>query len=391
MWIGHAANYNHLKVFGCVVYYHVNEGKLTHQSKKRYFVGYPSGVKCYRIWSSKSRKCIISRDVKFYEVDLYKSLTKAANENSHQTEAERFDLKAQQDKIDANPGKNVMFLERELYDYNPLRERKTSKPTQRHGYADMISYALHAAEKIIQEDPINYKSQDKDKWILAMNEELKSLEKNNTWKLIPKPVNSRIVGNKGIFKRNEGIPRVEPPMLKARLVAKGFTQSMKEIEKLRSQLKKEFDMKDLGPTKRILRMKIIKIREQGKLTTSQESYIGKVLNRFNISESKVVNSRLAAHFKLSSAMSPNTNQEAEDMRNIPYASAIGSIMYAMVFSRPYISHIVSATSRFMGNPGMSHCWKTNLQHIVVLSTTEAEYVALAEAVKGRNLAEMIDH
>ncbi|XP_073219627.1 secreted RxLR effector protein 161-like [Cicer arietinum] len=44
------------------------------------------------------------------------------------------------------------------------------------------------------------------------------------------------------------------------------------------------------------------------------------------------------------------------MKAIPYASAIGSVMYAMVCSRPDISHVVSVTSKLIGNRGMSH-WK----------------------------------
>lgn len=56
---------------------------------------------------------------------------------------------------------------------------------------------------------------------------------------------------------------------------------------------------------------------------------------------------LATHFKLSSNLSPTTKEEKEIMRKIPYVSAIGSIMYAMVCSRLEISHVVSLTRRFM--------------------------------------------
>ena len=42
------------------------------------------------------------------------------------------------------------------------------------------------------------------------------------------------------------------------------------------------------------------------------------------------------------------------MQNIPYASAIGSIMYAMLSTRPDVSHALSLTSRFQSDPGMEH-------------------------------------
>jgi hypothetical protein len=43
------------------------------------------------------------------------------------------------------------------------------------------------------------------------------------------------------------------------------------------------------------------------------------------------------------------------MRKVPYASAIGSIMYAMISTRPDISYALSATSRYQSDPGESHC------------------------------------
>ena len=57
-----------------------------------------------------------------------------------------------------------------------------------------------------------------------MDEEMKSLMKNETWILVDKPHQQKLVGCKGIFKRKEGIPGVESLRYKARLVAKGFTQ-----------------------------------------------------------------------------------------------------------------------------------------------------------------------
>jgi hypothetical protein len=45
------------------------------------------------------------------------------------------------------------------------------------------------------------------------------------------------------------------------------------------------------------------------------------------------------------------------MSRIPYANAVGSLMYAMVSTRPDISHAVGVVSRFMENPGKEH-WAT---------------------------------
>ena len=84
-------------------------------------------------------------------------------------------------------------------------------------------------------------------------------------------------------------------------------------------------MKDLGPAKKIIGIRIERDRASKKLYMSQEQYIEKVLERFNMSKAKVVSSPLASHFKLSCRHSPSTDKEKEDMRRVPYASTVGSV------------------------------------------------------------------
>ena len=57
-------------------------------------------------------------------------------------------------------------------------------------------------------------------------------------------------------------------------------------------------------------------------------------------KAKVVNTPLAMHFKLSTRHCPSSDGEKEDMKKVPYASAVGSLMYAMVCTRPDIAHVV---------------------------------------------------
>jgi len=49
-----------------------------------------------------------------------------------------------------------------------------------------------------------------------------------------------------------------------------------------------------------------------------------------------------------------TQEEEEDMPRVPYASAVGSLMYAMVYTRINITHVVGVLSRFMSKPGKQH-------------------------------------
>jgi ATP-binding cassette subfamily B (MDR/TAP) protein 1 len=69
---------------------------------------------------------------------------------------------------------------------------------------------------------------------------------------------------------------------------------------------------------------------------------------------KPVSTPLGNHFKLSKDQSPKIELECRYMDNIPYASAIGSLMYVMVCTRPDIAHAVGAVSRYMSNPGKQH-------------------------------------
>lgn len=50
MWTGHPPNLSNLKVFGYLAFAHSKEGKLDWKAKKCLFLGYPQGVKGYRLW-----------------------------------------------------------------------------------------------------------------------------------------------------------------------------------------------------------------------------------------------------------------------------------------------------------------------------------------------------
>ncbi|KAE8659940.1 hypothetical protein F3Y22_tig00116959pilonHSYRG00039 [Hibiscus syriacus] len=98
---------------------------------------------------------------------------------------------------------------------------------------------------------------------------------------------------------------------------------MQEIINLKQKLSKQFAMKDLGAAKQILGMKIKRDTKSRTLILSQAEYINKVLSMFNMQYAKPVS----------------------------YASAIESLMYAMVCTRPDNAHAVGVVSMYMNNPG----------------------------------------
>jgi len=58
--------------------------------------------------------------------------------------------------------------------------------------------------------------------------------------------------------------------------------------------------------------------------------------------------------RLSAEQCLETQEGEEDMSRVPYASVFGSLMYAMVYTRPDIAHAVGVLSRFMLKPGKEH-------------------------------------
>jgi len=113
-------------------------------------------------------------------------------------------------------------------------------------------------------------------------------------------------------------------------------------------------MKDLGAVNYILGMEIKIDQVKGKLWLNQRKYVETILRRFNMQDSKVVKVPIPVGVSLSTEQCPTTQEEEEDMSLVPYASAVSSLMYAMVCIRPDIAHAVGVLSRFMSKTGKEH-------------------------------------
>ncbi|KAK2429799.1 secreted RxLR effector protein [Trifolium repens] len=126
------------------------------------------------------------------------------------------------------------------------------------------------------------------------------------------------------------------------------------LQQVKTWLGNCFSMKDLGEAAYILGIRIYRDRSQRLLGLSQSTYIDKVLRRFNMRDSKKGFIPMQHGICLSKTQSPSSKEERERMNEIPYASAIRSIMYAMLCTRPDVSYALSTTSRYQSDPGESY-------------------------------------
>ena len=88
----------------------------------------------------------------------------------------------------------------------------------------MLEYALSVED----DEPITFKQaikdSDRERWLVAMEEEMESLYKNKTWEVVPLPEGKTAIGCKWVYKRKADSSELGGTRYKARLVAKGFAQ-----------------------------------------------------------------------------------------------------------------------------------------------------------------------
>ncbi|KAH9649101.1 hypothetical protein KPL70_025857 [Citrus sinensis] len=504
-WTGQPANYGNLRAFGCPAYAHTSQGKLAPRALKGFFIGYLEGVKGYKIWCTdlSPPKCIISRDVTFNEKELLNQKsaqqpTKKDTETGGVIDSSSDSELPQQEQESQRPEQG--------YQLTRDRAKRQIKQTRRYGYADLISYALAAAHQIDEDEPKAYKEAKPDKrrvvdckWIFKVKDGLTGDElKRFKARLVAKGYTQKEgVDFKEVFSpvvRHASIRvilaltavqdmeldqlDVKTAFLHGRLQEEIFmTQPEGYVDSMKPRhvclLKKSLYGLKQSPRQWYLRFDEFMITNgfmrcnydccvyfkllEDDLYIYLLLYVDdmliackrrdeieklKVLETYKMLDSKPVLTPLAAHFRLSNQLCPKTDEEKLDMKNVPYANAVGCLMYAMVLTRPDLSHSMSVVSRYMAQPGREHwravrwimrylngslshglvygrskgrndgllgfvdsdyagdldrrrsltgfmfmyegClinWKASLQHVVALSTTEAEYTAATEAVK----------
>ena len=102
------------------------------------------------------------------------------------------------------------------------------------------------------------------------------------------------------------------------------------IWEIKVDLMKIFKMKDLGKLHWLMNLKINRNRTNKSISFSQEAYIDKILNQFNLQDSKTHITPLDPNTCLTKDQCSSTDKEKAQMSKIPYREAIGSLMWAAV-------------------------------------------------------------
>jgi hypothetical protein len=133
-----------------------------------------------------------------------------------------------------------------------------------------------------------------------------------------------------------------------------FCKDVDTIIKVKGMLSSEFQMSDLGEVSYILGVDITRNMETGTLALSQQSYIQQCLQKFSMTDCHGAATPMETNVHILSIPGPTDATEILDMKRYPYQCLIGSLMYAMLGTRPDIAFSVSCLSRFLTNPGKKH-------------------------------------
>ncbi|KAL0441843.1 UNVERIFIED_CONTAM: Retrovirus-related Pol polyprotein from transposon TNT 1-94 [Sesamum radiatum] len=223
-WSGKKPSAKHLRVFGSICYVHIpteKRHKLEEKTEKGIFLGYSTQSKGYRIYNLKTKKLIISRDVEFDEDAMWNWDEEKVERQSVMIPKETPPQQQQEEGTDqAEMERRSQQAPGSPRRPPPSEEIEEETPPRR---TKLLSDIYETCNFIMLE-PENFETAVKHKvWVQAMEEEIKMIEKNNTWELADRPKDKEVIGVKWIYKTKlnaDGSIQKH----KARLVAKGYSQ-----------------------------------------------------------------------------------------------------------------------------------------------------------------------
>ncbi|KMQ87254.1 integrase core, partial [Lasius niger] len=212
----------------------------------------------------------------------------------------------------------------------PRQSERKWKPIVRPGY---VSYM---ASEESTDDPTTVEEAmacpEREDWTRAMQKEIHSLQKNNTWDKVGRPPGVKPLTVKWVYKRK--ITESGKTRYKARLVAKGCTQIegrdydeifspviSGKLKKLKKFLNKFFEIKDLGEVKHFLGLEIHQNKAKGEIKITQQKYIEWTLKKFRMEDCKPIGTSADLNVKLTGSNERHDETSDDDFRT-QYLEAI---------------------------------------------------------------------
>ena len=126
-----------------------------------------------------------------------------------------------------------------------------------------------------------------------------------------------------------------------------FGKGKDVIKRVKHELGVPYEMTDLGEAHWILGMEVLNDQARRTITLSQRRFIEDILETQGMSNCRPVSTPMAANQKLPKLDAPEVDEKA-------YQSALGSLMYVMLGTRPDIAFAVGALSKHAACPGKEH-------------------------------------
>lgn len=244
-WCGEKPHVEHIKVFGCTAYMKVpgtNVKKLDDRSKAVIYLGKEPGTKAFRLYDLETRKVCVSRDVYFEERKVWdwhqdaqvmkaqactftvadSDTLEVSNGSVGGEEIASQGTDEEYEVTDSSGGSSTVPASSESETDSEHRETRSLADI----YANTEIVELEDEELFLMgvDEPANYSQAAKDvNWRKAMNQEIESVEKNNTWKLTELPPGRKAIDLKWVYKLKRDA-KGEILKYKARIVAKGYVQ-----------------------------------------------------------------------------------------------------------------------------------------------------------------------
>ena len=227
-WTGDKPHLKLLRRFGCVAYTHIAKDerhKLDSKARKCILLGSGDSTKGYRLYDFSRKRVIHSRDVIFNE-DENGIHQENEFENCESRDVVRIDWSTDDDQVieeeqESGTGDTEQSESDVQQEVSTLRRsnRERKQPNYYGNWVNIVNRSL--------QEPTTVKeaiaSKDKEKWKVAMEKEMESIQKNEVWDLVKLPEGRKAVGSKWVFKQKlDGDGVVE--RYKARIVAQGYCQ-----------------------------------------------------------------------------------------------------------------------------------------------------------------------